>query len=102
MALTFLKSAKEMLPTKSLKFLLHHHMGGPDKARPLSRVHASSLTKPEGFCPRYYALHDTLKIKPKDGWLTAADVITFDMGNDLQELVVQAFADMGKAVGHWK
>lgn len=100
--LTFAKKAKDFMPTGSLKYLLHDHLSGPEKERPLTRVHASELTKPEGFCPRYYALHDALEAKPKDRWLSAADVVTYRMGNDLQDQIVHYFADMGRAVGHWK
>jgi hypothetical protein len=102
LAVSFLKKAKEFAPPNSLKRMLHEHLRGMDVARPLSRIHASSLTKPEGFCPRFYALHDVMKKKPKDGWLTAADVLTFQMGHDLQDQIVNSFADMGKAIGHWK
>jgi hypothetical protein len=100
--LSFAKKARDLVPTKSLKFMLHSHLSGPEPARPITNIHASSLTKPEGFCPRYYALHDVLKAKPKDEWLDAASVITFDMGNDLQDNIVHKFADMGRAIGHWK
>ncbi len=99
---TFLKKAKDFQPTGSLKFLLHSHLSGPEKERPLSTIHASDMTKPEGLCPRYYALHDEMQKKPRDRWLSTADVITYRMGNDLQDAIVHDFADMGRAVGHWK
>lgn len=100
--MTFLKKAKDYQPTDSLKFLLHSHLSGPEKERPLTNIHASELTKPDGLCPRYYALHDVTAKKPKDRWLSAADIVTYAMGTDLQDAIVHHFADMGRAVGHWK
>ena len=44
----FLKKVKEAgAPERSIKYLLYSHLNGPEKARPLSRMHASELTKPE-------------------------------------------------------
>lgn len=100
--LHFALKAKDIQPKGSLKFMLHYSLTGPEKERPLSRMHASNLTKDDGICPRYYALHDVTNTKPKDQWLTAADLLTYKMGTDLQDTVVNYFADMGKAVGHWK
>ncbi|MCL4743811.1 MAG: hypothetical protein KJZ83_00200 [Burkholderiaceae bacterium] len=102
MAISFLKKAKEYMPQRSVKYLLHRHLSGYDKARSLKTIHASSLTKPEGLCPRMYALHDVTGIKSKDEWLTTSSAVTFQMGRDLEWNVVNWFADMGKAVCHWK
>jgi len=99
---TFLKKAKDFQPTDSLKFLLHSHLSGPEKERPLSTIHASDMTKPDGLCPRYYALHDALDRKPKDRWVSTSDLITWDMGRRLQDDIVHHFADMGRAIGHWE
>ena len=98
----FLKKAKDLMPQRSVRYLLHKHMSGYDKARPLSRVHASELTKPEGLCPRMYALADATKFKPKDQWLTTSQAMTFQIGRDQERNLVNWFADMGKAVCHWK
>ena len=98
----FLHNVKANTPTRSIKFLLHKHLSGPETARPLSRIHASELTKPDGLCARMYALSDVTKTKPKDGWLTTSEQVTFGMGRHLQDDVVNWFADMGKAVGHWR
>jgi hypothetical protein len=103
MTITFLKKAGDMQAlNKSIKFLLHQHLNGPDKARPLHRVHASEMTREGGLCPRYYALHDVTKKKPKDSWLSTSEQVTFHIGRVLQDAVVNWFADMGKAVCHWK
>ena len=100
--LSFAKKASDLIDAKSLKYMLHQHLTGFETERPLSTIHASDLTKPDGLCPRFYALHDVLKAKPKDRWLATADVLTYDMGNDLQQRVLHYFADMGKSIGHWK
>jgi len=98
----FLKKASEMKPEASIKYMLHRHLSTYEPARPLSRIHASALTKEEGFCPRFYVLSDLTKTKPKDEWLTTSENVTFRMGRDSQDAVVHWFADMGKAIGHWK
>ena len=100
--MNYLKKASEFKPEQSIKYLLHRHLSGFDPARPLSRVHASELTKEEGFCPRFYALADVTQAKAKDRWLTTSEEVTFHMGRVLQDSVVNWFADMGKAIGHWK
>lgn len=102
MTLSFARKAKQMMPTSTLRWMLHEHLSGYEPARPLKNVHASALTKPEGFCPRYYALHDVQKIKPKDEWLSTSENVTFAIGHDMQERIIHWFADMGKAVGHWR
>jgi rubrerythrin len=98
----FLKKVSERVPQENLQVLLHQHLSRYEDGRPLKNIHASSLTKPEGFCPRYYALHDVLELDPKDEFLSTSEQVTFQMGRDLQDNIVHWFADMGKAVGHWK
>ena len=98
----FIKTVAALKPNNSIKYLLHKHLNGPETARPLSRIHASDMTKPEGLCPRMYALADVTKLKGKDQWLTTSEQVTFKMGRDLQDSVVNWFADMGKAFCHWK
>jgi len=100
--MTFLRKVKSVDHTKSVKFLLHQHLNGPEKGRPLTNIHASELTKPEGFCPRMYALADVRKQKPADRWLTTSDNVTFHLGRVLQDSVVDWFAEMGKTIGHWR
>ena len=100
--MTFLRKVKQQDHTKSVKFLLHQHLNGPEKGRPMANVHASELTKPEGFCPRAYALSDLTKAKPADRWLTTSENITFHLGRVMQDSVVDWMAEMGKAIGHWR
>ncbi|MEY9560513.1 hypothetical protein [Sinorhizobium fredii] len=102
MTIGFLKKAKAFLPERSLKYLLHQHLNGPDPPRPLKTIHASELTKPEGLCPRMYALADVTKTKLKDDWLTTSEQATYELGRKLQDSVVNWFADMGRAFCHWK
>lgn len=98
----FLKKAKELAPPKSLKFFLHRHLSDYDPARSLKVLHASELTKAEGFCPRFYALADLTGYKGKDRWLTTSERMTFQIGRDQERNLVLWFAEMGKAVCHWK
>lgn len=100
MAIKFVKKAG-LSPKDSLKFLLHQHLNGPEPGRPMQRIHASEMTKPDGMCPRAYALYDLTKAKPKDEWLNASNVMTFRIGHDQEKAVVHWFADMGRAVCHW-
>lgn len=102
MAISFLKKAKTMRPKNSLKVLLHQHLSGFEPGRSLKRIHASELTKTEGMCPRKYALADVVKAQPKDEWLTTSHAMTYQIGRDQERNLVQWFADMGKAVCHWK
>ena len=102
MAMTFLQKVKQVDHTKSVKFLLHQHLNGPEKGRPLTNIHASELTKPEGFCPRAYALSDVTKQKPANRWLTTSENITFHLGRVMQDSVVEWMAEMGKTIGHWR
>ena len=98
----FLSKVKLVDHTKSIKYQLHNHLSGYEKGRPMANIHASELTKPEGFCPRAYALSDVTKQKPGDRWLTTSENITFHLGRVMQDSVVDWMGDMGKAIGHWK
>lgn len=67
----------------SLTELLHKNLAGVDKPRPLTRIHASDVTKP-GYCPREIALM-ILENVPKSGnKIDPALQYTFDEGNDKQ------------------
>lgn len=99
---SFLKKAKSMLPERSVKYLLHQFMTGFSAGRTYKTVHASSLTKAEGFCPRMYALADVTSTQPKDEWLSTSQRMTFQIGRDQEKNIVNWFADMGRAVCHWK
>ncbi|CAA2141438.1 hypothetical protein [Hyphomicrobium sp. ghe19] len=98
----FLKKMKDLQPKHSVKYLLHKHLNSSSPGRPFSRLHASELTKPEGLCPRMYALADITHAKPKDEWLDASSAMTFQIGRDQEKNIVHWFADMDKAICHWK
>jgi hypothetical protein len=99
----FLKKLKDVMPPANMKLLLHTHLHGRDPQRSLALVHASALTKEDTpFCPRFYALADVTDTIPADGWISTSEQVTFAIGHGLQDQVVHWFADMGRAVGHWK
>lgn len=100
--MAFLRKLKIPPHDKTLKYNLHKHLSRYETARPLKKVHASELTKPEGFCARFYALADLTHYEPKDEFLTTSLSMTYSMGRVLQDFVVNAFADMGKCIGHWR
>ena len=103
MAITFLRKIKDILPVKDIRYLLHDHLHVRDPHRGVATVHASELTKPDReFCPRFYALADVTKAKLPDGWVSTSESVTFFLGRVLQDAVVTWFAEMGRAVGHWK
>lgn len=98
----FLKKASDMVPDRGVKFFLHKHLSDFDPARTLKTIHASELTKEDGFCPRYYALATETKFKPKDRWLTTSERMTFQIGRDQERNIVLWFAEMGRAICDWK
>jgi hypothetical protein len=97
----FLK-LNQMMPERNLRFLLHDYLSGYEDARPLTNIHASALTKAEGLCPRMYALADMENVKLPGEFLSTSEKVTYQIGNDMQVNIVNWFADMGKAVGHWR
>jgi hypothetical protein len=98
----FLKRMKDLSPERTLKYRLHQYLGGPKPGRSYKRIHASELTKAEGFCPRFVALMCATNAKVPDEYLITSLAVTFRIGNDLQDSLVNWFADMDVAVGHWK
>lgn len=98
----FIKKMKDVLPVHDLRYLLHTHLHTADPHRGLEHIHASELTKEDGFCPRMYCLADLVHSKLPDRWLTTSDNVTFHIGRVLQDSVVTWFAEMGRAVGHWR
>lgn len=103
MGIKFIQNKAEFKPTHSLTSLLHEHLTDFDTHRGVERLHASELTKPEGFCPRFFILAHHNKKLLRDRWLTAPEAVTFKMGRDLQDSVVHWFADMkpSRAIGDW-
>ena len=102
MAMKFLAKAKKPSHEQSVKYLLHQHLNGPEPARGLKNVHASELTKPDGICARAYALSDVTKQKPGNVWLSTSENLTYRLGRIMQDETINDFADMGKAICHWR
>jgi hypothetical protein len=68
----------------SIADLLHEALTEVEPARPVDRLHASSLTNPKGFCPREVALCMRLNRKPYPSKYDAPMLITFHEGRDKQ------------------
>lgn len=101
MALSFMKRMSHFAPTRDIKWLLHDHLNEKELHRGIAHVHASEATK-EGFCPRFYALMDVTGAKLPGEWVNTSEQVTFHIGRVLQDAVVGWFAEMGRAVGHWR
>lgn len=94
----------------SLRYHLHKHLAGIQEARGTKRVHASEMQRKMGtfgsmdgqFCPREYALLDTLGKSRPDEFLGTCQRSTFNLGNMMGDWVVHQFADIGLAIGDWK
>lgn len=89
-------------PTSSLRYHLHKHLAGYRRARSHKQLHASDGDpgRPE-FCPRAFALMDLTGRKPRDEFIPTSMQVTFDQGHRTADLVIDYFAEMGRAVGHW-
>lgn len=99
----FLKKAADFLPVGDIRFLLHQHLNEKDTHRGVDNVHASELTKDElEFCPKFFAIARETNAKLPGRWVNTSEAVTFFLGHSLQDAVVNWFADMGRAVGHWK
>ncbi len=103
----FIKNKKAKEPD-TLKYHLHKKLSGTEPARPTKRVHASEMMKTgmycadHEFCPREFALLDTLKTTRPDEYVSTSSRSTWNHGNMYANWIVHLFADMGKAVGDWK
>lgn len=102
-----MKIAKSMQGDKKenqLSYHLHKTLTHSSPGRSHKVVHASSLTQEDekAFCPRQYALMDILKVKPKDEFLTTSLEVTFELGRQLQDSLVNWMADIGMAITDWK
>lgn len=98
----FARKFRDTMPERTLKYRLHQHLTLPNDARPVSTIHASDLTDPNGFCPRMFALADATKFQPPGRALSTSLHVTFEIGRLLQDRIVHWFSDLGLAVGHWK
>lgn len=97
------KFHKDKETPDSVKYHLHRHLSGTQKARGTQLVHASEMWKTDGeFCPREYALLDILKKNRPDEFLSTSQRSTFNQGNMFGNWIAHLFADMGLAVGDWE
>ena len=89
-------------PAPSIREMIHRRVAGQEKGRPVGRVHASSVTKPDReFCPREYALMDALGIKRSEPeFIPTALRLTFDYGNFVQSRVNEDYL-RDVMVGDW-
>lgn len=100
MTISWLKNKLSATPTsKSVIDILKKNMGGWEKARDHTTVHASDITK-EGFCPRQLALLDITKKTKKDQYINTALRATFDVGNMTSDLFRERWAG-DAAHGFW-
>lgn len=92
----------------SIRLHLHNALANKQKARPTKRVHASEMWKSDmfgqsgEFCPREYALLDILEKRRPDEYIKTCSQMVFHFGHHVADIVIQALAEKGKAVGHWK
>lgn len=95
-------------PLGSLRDLLHGHISRQDQERPPWNLHASDITKEDGFCGRYPVLMK-LHSNPKDaGYIplpsknvTTSMAVTWEWGRLVERRVIDWFAEMGLAHGDW-
>ncbi len=95
----FKKHAAMVKP--SLKLALHKEMAGWRPERTHKVLHASDLTKKEGFCPREFALLDLTGKKPKAQYIGTSLKATFDLGEALQKRFNEEWGRKFM-VGTWK
>lgn len=107
--MNFLKKSSEIYSLTSLVFKLHQYLSSVEEPRSLKNIHASSVTKQDEvseFCPRYYSLYAAnplhFKKKIKSEHLDTSLNVTYEIGRRLQISVVNWFAAMGVAYGHWR
>ena len=91
----------------SIRYLLHKTLARSEPARDHSHVHASDLLKKDlfhdlEFCPRHYALLDTLKRQRPPQFIHAAHAKVFGEGNTTANWIIHTLADAGLIVGHWE
>lgn len=97
----FAKALSNHMPKQfSLKKHLHEHMGGFEKARPITMLHASELTKTPEFCPRAYALMESYEVTPPAQYVETSLRYTYDMGRMLEQSLRESWAG-DITVGDW-
>jgi hypothetical protein len=100
------KKRKKNRKLTSIRQFLHATLPKLEPARDHANLHASDLLKKglfedKEFCPREYALLDTLKLKRPDEFLHTSNQKVFAEGNTAANWLIHKMADAGIAVGHW-
>ena len=102
MPITFAaKSFQKKSEQKNTVRLLIDRLKGFERERSHKIVHVSDLTKDHEFCPRQFALYDTLNLRPKDRHVSAALRVAFDQGNSLHDMFREKWLEHD-VVGHWR
>lgn len=94
----FLQKVKKPI---SLTSLLLGSMAAYDKHRGVDVIHASDLTKDEGFCPKEFAILYHLGKTKKGFGISAGMRHTWDMGRDIEARIQNEYL-LDFAVGDWK
>lgn len=90
-------------PKVSLKYHLHKHITGYEKARINKRVHASELMKDDmDFCPRAKCLMDVSLKEMPSKYVTTSMRLTWDLGLTMSDLVIKHMANAGVMMGNWR
>ena len=92
---------KPQAPAITPKRVLHHTLHRTEPHRGMERIHASELTREDGFCPRAYALYTAAKPKLRGEELNTSQQMTFRIGRDQQDAIVHWLADAGRVIGDW-
>jgi hypothetical protein len=97
----FLRLLRRNNPRRLLAWHLHRHLAGTRPARDPGVVHASELTREDGFCARFYALADGAGGSLPQVPHTTSQAVVWHQGRTMQSSVAHWFAEMGMAVGDW-
>jgi hypothetical protein len=101
----FLKTAKQSFTAAipPLSMALHGHLSIVDSARSVKVIHASDLTnEKDEYCSRRAALMTKLLRSPRPRRLTTSESVTFRIGRDLQDSVVDWFSELEMVIGDWE
>lgn len=98
----FIKKSSALAPPKSLMYRLHRHLSDMDEHRSMGTIHASELTKTDGICPRFYALTDVTEISLPLRDKSTSEEVTWEFGRQIQDMVVNWYADAGMAICDWR
>jgi hypothetical protein len=101
MAMSFIK--KPIEKSTGLRKLLHRQLAGVDQARPITRIHASDVTyDARPFCPRERAYLIANGKKPGTQRISTSEHMTFGIGHAVEDMIIDAFVEMGRAIGDWE